>query len=281
MKRYLLNTLLLSVLLSFLGGVNSAWAQVKVVDIDFNSATSGAVADGTVITGAKGSMTISGSKFNITSADTKYTKNTEVTQPGAGVLEVGNGTGTVVIAEADRAGYNHIAEGKNYDVVTMTFSMSFGNCNTQYGGFLIQDANGNTLASFRASKWSGIEASTNTFGLGADDITTQSGNVNHWDQKTYITVIFYYKAGTMSCQTNKMATAKTVSMASGNPVIAKFVVSSNQATAERLSFFDNLIITNTEGDYSTTVYNYTVNWVCDETIIKSSTRQGESNASIE
>ena len=63
--------------------------------------------------------------------------------------------------------------------------------------------------------------------------------------------------------------------------LKKFVVQSDYNNTDRRCWFDNLLIKTIEGDNSIQTYDYTVNWVCDGTIIKSSTRQGESNASIE
>ena len=84
----------------------------------------------------------------------------------------------------------------------------------------------------------------------------------------------------MSVKTNLMDEAKEIDMPSSSP-IAKFSLSSNHTA--RYTFFDNLLITNTEGDYSTATADYTVKWVCDGEAIEGKnavTRTGDVGSAI-
>ena len=248
----------------------SAWAQTTVVNIPFTG-TSSTIENGATYNGTVGSMTFSqpsGNSFKITND----------------YMIVGTGTGTVTIAEADRAGYAHKAEGKNNDIVEISFSMAFGNtaANT-YAGFEVLDEDDNVIVTLMSSKWSGINSSANTFGLEAADITTQTGNTTLWSQKTDFTIEFNYLIGKITCKTNNNSTGKSINMAAGKPVVAKYVLKSDNSRGDdtRQPFFSNLIIRNTEGDYTTATANYTINWVCSGSTVKTDVRNGAIDAAID
>lgn len=249
-----------------------------VVNIPCTGASS-TLSDGDTYSGTVGSMVISqpnGNAFKIT------TKNSD------NYMIVGTGTGTVTISEEDRAGYAHISEGKNYDIVEISFSMVFGNtaANT-YSGFEVQDKDGNVIVTLMSSKWSGINSSANTFGIEAIDLTTQTSNTTIWSQKTNFNLIFNYQTGKITCKTNNNATGKTIDMPAEKPVVAKFVlksadIRSNGSDDSRQPFFSSLVIKNTEGNYDVTSANYTVQWVLDgtNTVIKEDVRSGEVDSNI-
>lgn len=234
--------------------------------------TAATIENGGSVTGSPGSMVISqpsGNSFKIASS----------------YMIVGTGTGTVAIAEADRPGYAHKAEGKNNDIFQISFSMAFGNtaANT-YAGFEILDENDNIIATLMSSKWSQINPSANTFGLvWGEDVYAQTGNTTNWSQKTDFTLIFNYQTGKITCKTQLNTTGKTIDMASGKPVVAKFILRSNNSRSDdtRQPFFSNLVMTNTEGDYEADQALYTVNWKKGDEIIKTDdTRMGEVDADI-
>lgn len=234
--------------------------------------TAATIENGGSVTGSPGSMVISqpsGNSFKITS----------------NYMSVGTGTGTVAIAEADRPGYAHKAEGKNNDIFQISFSMAFGNtADKVYSGFEILDENDNIIATLMSSKWSGINSSANTFGLVLEeDVYKQSGNNTSWSQKTDFTLIFNYQTGKITCKTQLNTSGKTIDMASGKPVVAKFILRSNNSRGDdtRQPFFSNLVMTNTEGDYEADKALYTVNWKKGDEIIKTDdTRMGEVDADI-
>ena len=259
-------------------GSSSAWAvageETTVVNIPFNTSAA-AIKNGDTYTGTVGSMT-----FSQPSGNAFY-------QTGS-YLRVGTGTGTVEIAKEDRAGYAHKAEGKNYDVVEISFSMAFGNTGgSNYSGFEILDENDEVIVTLMSSKWAGVSSTANTFGLAlGTDITSQSGNDTNWNQKTDFTLLFNYQTGLITCKTNQNSTGKTISMPSGNPVVAKFVLRSGEARGAgdtRQPFFSGLLIKNTEGDYTASVANYTVNWKLagEDTPVRSEIRSGNVNDDIE
>lgn len=247
--------------------------MTTVVDIPFNTSAA-TLSNGTTYNGTTGSMTISqpsGNAFKLTGS----------------YLSVGTGTGTVEIAEADRAGYAHRGEGKNYDVVEISFSMAFGNtAASTYSGFEVLDENDEVIVTLMSSKWSGVSPTANSFGLVVGtDITTQSGNTTNWGQKTDFTLLFNYQTGLITCKTNNNSTGKTIAMPSGNPVVAKFVLVGHDSRSDdtRQPFFSSLLIKNTEGDYSASVANYTVNWKVagNDTPVRSEVRSGTVDDAIE
>ena len=235
--------------------------EKTIVNIPFTG-TASTIAHGATYNGTQGSMTFdqpSGNAFKIT---TDY-------------MIVGTGTGTTTIAEADRAGYAHKAEGKNNDIVEMTFSMVFGNTSgSTYSGFEILDENDDLIVTLMSSKWAGINASANTFGLEASDLTSQSGyNSTSWSKKTDFTLVFNYFTKQITCKTNNNPTGKTISMDDSKPVVAKFVLKSTETRGDdtRQPFFSNLVIKNIEGDYSAVLTEYTINYKAGTDVVKTVT----------
>ena len=191
---------------------------------------------------------------------------------------VGTGTGTTTIAPEKRAGYAHSAEGKNYDVVEISFSMAFGNtAASTYAGFEVLDEDDEVIVTLMSSKWSGINSSKNTFSLAVGaDITEQTGNNTSWGQKTDFTLIFNYLTKKITCKTNNNSTGKTIDMDESKPLVSKFVLKSENSYKNdtRQPFFSNLVITNTEGDYSATVVDYTINYKDGDNIVKKVAGEG-------
>ena len=243
--------MLLTVLMT-VGGLSSAWAAVgdvtTNVDIDFSNA----ITDG-VVTGTKGSMTFSANSFEL-----GYTSN-DVTVLGD-VLRVGNGTGTVIIDENERAGNN--------DVVTITFDMWFGNLSGRYAGFDVNDAEGSRIGGFYVCKYNNA-TSYDDFGIGIGNVTSfGSGSVSNAGicvngNKSTITLTLDYARKTMQAVVYKAGgstpiTTEIVNMNNTNPA-AQFVVKSNYSNNDRRCWFDNLKITTTKGEAPTS-YNITVKY---------------------
>ncbi len=239
--------------------VNYESMTKTIVNIPFTG-TGSTIENGETYNGNTGSMTFSQPSGNAFKISSNY-------------MIVGTGIGTTAIAEADRAGYAHRAEGKNFDVMEISFSMAFGNtAANKYAGFEVLDENEEVIVTLMSSKWSGISPSANTLGLVVGtDITSQSGNNTNWSQKTDFKLIFDYQKGEITCKTNNNTSGKTIAMAKSKPVVAKFVLKSENSRGDdtRQPFFSNLIIKNTEGDYSATQVNYTINYKVGNDIVKS------------
>ena len=278
-KQLLTKTLLAAAGLCMGGNV---WAAVgdetTVVNIDFTGAT---LTDGAgTVTGTPGSMVVatsnSSSAMRIGDGSTvKFSRSgTEYIVP-AGILVVGTGTGTVNIAEADRVGYG---KAENKDQVKITFGMTFGNASGCRNGFTIKDSEGETVAAMSYGWWPGF--GDNTFSLESSNLHQRTAGtlpsyLAVWDNATTFTLIFDYKTSKMSIQTDVMSDPKTIAMPTTKP-IAQFIVSGSYGTnADRSGLFDNLVIKNIEGDYTTESADYKVNWVYSGSIIKTDTRSGD------
>ena len=211
-------------------GTTGAWADTGDVttnaDIDFSNAISDGKVEGTV-----GYMSIE-----------QKTTNCPV-EISDGRLWLGQGTQTVSIAEADRAGAK--------DAVTISFEMGFGKLSGKSAGFSFQDAEGTSLGAFSFNAYS--NSLTNDFGVVGSDIYRDNNTVI-WDRKSTFTIVYdYAKKSITTTVTNgykKTTNTYTVAMSNTNP-IAKFCVTSNySSSSERRCQFDNLKITTTVGNYS-------------------------------
>ncbi len=266
-KLFLLTKTLLAAALLCVG--QNAWGEAGDVttnaDIDFSNA----IVDG-VVAGTVNSMTI-GSGAIARNGDT-------------GWLSVYDATSTVTIPNAQRAG--------SKDQVNIKFKTAWGHKNNMGFGFNLKDAEGEPLAAFQFARWDDKATSSNTLNI------NMSGLVGgHYNNKpiagryTLFDVTVDYKARTITsvvyCNNNDgSGTTKTetfvATLTNTNPIatfnIFGYGVGDN---TDRANIFDDLTIKTTEGDYSVDEYDYTVNWVCDEEIVKTAIRQGEADADIE
>ncbi|MBQ0019435.1 MAG: hypothetical protein KBT39_02825 [Bacteroidales bacterium] len=223
--------------------------SVKLLaDIDFsNDIVDGAIA------GRVNSMTLS----NV-SAGTPYMKgwnggNTDV-------LRVGNGTGTVTIDKSK------IGE---RDVVTASFDMYFGSLINLCAGVDLNDENGDRIAGFYYSKYSGkVTGAYDDFGMDWGKISSvgssSSSNSAIYvsSNKTTFTITLDYMLGTMSIVAENGQFGRqerSVPMSNLNPIY-QFVLKTNYTNDDRRCWFDNLKIKVTEGDYTIEPAEYTVKY---------------------
>lgn len=258
MKKITFKTLLVAVGLM---GSMSVWAEVGDIttnaDIDFSNA----IKDGAV-SGTKNSMTISGSNSFITD----------------GYLYLVDETGTVVIPEGERAG--------SKDIVTVSFKKGWGNKNKMGSGFRLKDSSGEYIANFQMARWDGGSTNTNTLNI---DMTGLYGSAYNYapilDRYTTFTITFNYATKTItsvvSCTNPSASKTFTASLTNTNP-IATFEAFGYGVGSDtgRTDMFDNLLITTTEGDYTVSTDDYTVNWVCDGTTVKTETRTADVGSTI-
>ena len=274
LKKLLTKSLLATAALCF--GANGAWAAVGDVTTNANIDFSNAISDNAVA-GSVNSMALPGTNFEL-----GYTSGDPATTTLGDVLRVGNGEGTVTIADEDLAGAR--------DEVVITFDMYFGNLNGKSAGFYLYD-NAETpevIGGLYISKYSGTEV-INSFGVDKSEITSlgSSSVANNKicvaANKTTFEVHLNYASGTMYLKqyTNETLkqTTSTVAMGSTKP-LKKFVVKSNYNNADRRCWFDNLLIQTTEGDYTVSSAKYTINWVCGGTTVKTEERTGDVGSTI-
>ena len=254
-------------------GATSAWADTGDVttnaDIDFSNAISeGAVA------GKVNSMTIG--------ATTNF--NTEIASDENGqYLFLGDGINTVTIPSAQYAGKN--------DVVTIQFDMAIADGSNNHAAFYIQDADGGNIGYMKCALWDAGSLNETNLGIALNTTTFNKNSTNPkdalWGKRTSFTITLDYLNKTITTVSQiqgKSALAPiVVTMTNSNPV-AKFIVqawpSQGAGGAARRAKFGNLLIKTTEGDNDTQTYEYTVNWSCDGSIIKSETRYGVAEAEI-
>ncbi len=251
-------------------GGSSAWAAVGDVTTNANIDFSNAISNNTVA-GTKNSMTLSGNfELGYTSGETTTLGD---------VLRVGNGTGTVTIADEELAGTR--------DEVVITFDMYFGSLSGKKAGFYLYDASDNVIAGFYQEYYN-TNVSINSFNFASRPTSKGSSAVSDAgicvaSNKTTFELYLNYASGTMYGKWYTNGTLKETStptaMGSTNP-LKKFVVQSDYNNTGRRCWFDNLIIQTTEGDYSVSSAEYTVNWVCGSAIVKTDTRTGDVGSPI-
>ena len=267
MKKHI-QRLLFATLAILLGGANSAWAAAGDVTTNANIDFSNAITDG-VVTGTVNSMTIGSGEI---------AKNGDT-----GWLSVYDDTCTVTIPEAQRAG--------SKDIVNIQFKTAWGNKNSMGFGFNLKDAEAKALAEFKYARWDGNSTNSNTMNINMSGLVGgHNSNKPIAARYTMFDITINYAAKTITSvvycnNTDGKGTTATqtfnVSLTNSNPIatfnIFGYGVGGN---TDRANIFDDLIIKTTEGDYSVQTYDYTVNWVCNDTPVKSITRQGEAGAAI-
>ena len=264
-KRLLTKTLLTAA--GLLVGMSSAWADAGDVTTQANIDFSNAITDGSV-TGAVNSIAIGAT----TSFDTEIAGD-----EGAKYLFLGDGINTVTIPSSQYAGTK--------DVVKIQFDLAIADGANNHAAFYIQDADGANIGYMKCALWD--QGSLNETNLGIA-MTTTTFNKNGknpkdalWDKRTSFTITLDYLNNTITTvsqiQGGSALDPIVVSMTNKNPV-AKFVVqawpSNGAGGAARRAKFGNLLIKTTEGDYSVSTADYTVNWKVGEEIVKTDTRSG-------
>lgn len=249
---------------------DEGWATCNA-SIDFSNA----ISNGSVA-GAVNSMVLSNTAgSNIFELGYTYTPKKEkeedpdpdpVTVLGD-VLRVGNGSGTVTIPAAQRAGYG---ESDKRDIVYISFDMYYGNLSGKNAGFYVKDSEGNKVGAYYVNKYNssiadddmGIGSSNvNSIGSGSNENNVIYANNN----KTTFFLVFDYSTGTMKAYMNSKGdtswTTEAVSMLTMTNPIATFEVSSNYNNDGRRCWFDNLTIHTVRGDYSISEVGYTLKFV--------------------
>ena len=260
MKKQLLKPMLVALLSLF--GVNT-WAAVGDVktnaDIDFSNAiTDGAVA------GTVNQMTIG------TGGADSYIQD--------GWLRQGDHTNVVTIPESDLAG--------NRDVVKISFKKAWGNKNSMGSGFAIKDLQGEIIAKFQYARWDGKSTNSNTLGIDMGGLVgSHNSNKPILERYTSFDISIDYATKlittVVTCMNPSATKTFTASMTNTNPVASfesfGYGVGGN---TDRADAFDDLKITTTEGNYNVESATYTVNYVCDGTIIKTAERTGDVDSPI-
>lgn len=184
-----------------------------------------------------------------------------------GWLKLYDGSSTVTIPVDQRAGTR--------DVVTISFKMAWGNKNNMGSGFRIKDSGGTNIGSFQFARWDGSGNNSNTFGI--DNIYSYMGshygNAPIRDRYTQFVITVDYATGkittNVSCTNPSAGKVFEVALANLNSVASiefyGYGVGGNQ---DRASVIDDVKVTTTIGDYSVTLYNYTINYKDGDEIVK-------------
>lgn len=187
-----------------------------------------------------------------------------------GWLKLYDGSSTVTIPVDQRAGTR--------DVVTVSFKMAWGNKNNMGSGFRIKDSGGADIGSFRFARWDGAGNNSNTFGI--DNISaymgSHYGNAPIRDRYTQFVITVDYATGkittNVSCTNPSAGKVLEVALTNQNPVASiefyGYGVGGNQ---DRASVIDDVKVTTAIGDYSATLYNYTINYKAGNDIVKTVT----------
>lgn len=187
-----------------------------------------------------------------------------------GWLKLYDGTSSVTIPVDQRAG--------NRDVVTVSFKMAWGNKNNMGSGFRIKDSGGTNIGSFQFARWDGSGNNSNTFGI--DNISaymgSHYGNAPIRERYTQFVIAVDYATGkittNVSCTNPSAGKVFEVALTNQNPVASiefyGYGVGGNQ---DRASVIDDVKVTTTVGDYSATLYSYTINYKAGNDIVKTVT----------
>ena len=195
-----------------------------------------------------------------------------------GWLKLYDGTSTITIPAEQRAGTR--------DVVEISFKMAWGNKNNMGSGIRIKDSGGTAIGSFQIARWDGNGSNSNTFGIEDISTTYMAGHyqnapiVARYTQFT-ITVDYTTKKITTSVVNVYSGASKTfeVALTDMNPVASiEFFGYGVGENTDRASVIDDVKVITTAGDYTVTLYDYTINYKNGDDIIKtvsSSSAAGE------
>ena len=210
-------------------------------DIDFSTG----IVNG-VVAGTKNAMVLSNTSVSCP-FELGFYNGTETVN--GDVLRVGNGTGTVTIADEELAG--------NADEVVVTFDMYFGlQRPSKYSGFFLYDTQDALIGGLYLG-WdnkSDPQPSTNTFGFEADydHISYCGGSTNTNNagscieaNRTTFELHLNYATGKMYGVQKTAGEVKQTTAAIDMPTtkpLKKFVLQSDYTDSNRRSWFDNLLI---------------------------------------
>lgn len=247
---------------------SSAWAGAGDVitnaDIDFSNAIANGAVAGTV-----NSMTIGSGEI---------AKNGD-----AGWLSLYDATSTVTIPAAQYAG--------SKDIVNIQFKTAWGNKNNMGFGFNIKDSEEAVIASFKHARWDGNSSNSNSLNVDMNGLMgAHNSNKPMTARYTLFDISINYATKIITTKVycnntdGKGATAEqtfTASFTNANPV-AKFEIYGYGVggNTDRASIFDDLVIKTTIGDYTVESANYTINWVCGETIVKTTNRIADAGSNV-
>lgn len=197
-----------------------------------------------------------------------------------GWLRLYDGTSTVTIPAEERAGTR--------DVVQVSFKMAWGNKNNMGSGFRIKDSGGTEIGSFQFARWDGNGSNSNTFGI--ENISSYMGAhyqnapiVARYTQFT-ITVDYATKKITTSVACTNPSAGKTfeVQLTNMNPVASlEFFGYGVGGNTDRASALDDVKVTTTAGDYTVTLYDYTINYKFGDEIVKTVSSSSVAGEEIE
>ena len=232
--------------------------------VAYNDFSNGIVSNS--ITGEKNSMALTGSRWAKGYTYTPTGESEPVTSL-SDVLRVGNGSGTITIPDEELAG--------DRDEVVISFDYWFGNLSGKYAGFTLYDDSETpvTIASFYRCFF-GNDTKENTFGFDASKITVIGSSSVQDDKicvdgnKTRFELHLNYATGKMWALQYTNGAWKQSTTPVDIPTTAgklkSFAVRSDYTTDGRRCWFDNLMIQNKRGDYSTSEVAYTVKFVDGE-----------------
>lgn len=255
-KQLLTKTFLIAAML-FMG--MSVWAAVGDVTTNADINCTGTISEG-VLAGTVNSMTIG-------------TGGAETSIVNSSYMKLGDHSNTVTIPETQRAGTR--------DIVTVSFDMAWGNKSGMGSGIALKDADGSTIAYFDKARWGSAADNLNI--TWTNILGGHNSNQAVWNNRTHFVITVNYATELITTVATLGSTTETftVSMTNTNP-IATFAVRGYGAgsNADRASLFGNLIIKTTEGDYTVSSANYTVNWDCAGSTVKTATRTGDVGSTI-
>ena len=164
-----------------------------------------------------------------------------------GVLRIGKSKGNV-----DLKGYTI----SNRDIVTISFDMMFVGLSNRAIGFYLNDADGNEIVYQKFGVYNS-DLGSNPLNLSWDDVYRVNSNNPGIDdaKKTNFVIILDYVNNTITTKTscswakNKTAT-HIVDMPTEVKPIASFSLEGNYDNDSRRCYFDNLLITSKNGDYT-------------------------------
>lgn len=220
-------------------------ALVVNADISFSGATKSNdnVLEGTVFNGTLNSIAIGQGQFR---------------ESQAGWLSLDDGTSTITIPSAQRAG--------SRDIVNVQFKRAWGNKNGMGSGISMKDADGAAIFNFTYARWGGGANNANIDMTGL--VGAHNSNVPMKERYTLFDITINYAARTITSHvecvnTDGKGTHKTetfnATLTNTNPIASfnawGYNVGGNK---ERADIINDIIISTTKGDYSVSEVGYTV-----------------------
>jgi len=224
-------------------------AQIVNADIDFSSATTSneTVLEGSVFNGTLNSIVIGQGQFR---------------ESQAGWLSLDDGTSTITIPSAQRAG--------SRDIVNVQFKRAWGNKNGMGSGISLKDTDGAAVFNFTYARWG--DGDTNNANIDmAGLLGAQTSNAPVKDRYTLFDITINYATRTITSyvecvNTDGKGTHKSETfnapLTNTNPIATfnawGYNVGGNK---DRADIINDIKITTTKGDYSVSEVGYTVKFV--------------------